>query len=61
MRFRLHGIIKPPYLLLPLACMVGNAMAGEFQLGEIEGQLDSSLSIGPTNSSTCCNGRTRPR
>ena len=46
MRFRLHGIIKPPYLLLPLACMVGNAMAVEFQLGEIEGQLDSSLSIG---------------
>jgi hypothetical protein len=46
MRFRLHGIIKPPYLLLPLACMVGNAMAMGFQLGEIEGQLDSSLSIG---------------
>lgn len=46
MRFKLRGIIKPPFLLLPLSCMVGNAMAVGFQLGEIEGQLDSSLSIG---------------
>ncbi len=46
MRFRLHGLLKPPYLLLPLSCMIGSAMAVDFQLGEIDGQLDSSLSIG---------------
>ena len=46
MRFKRHGMIKPPYLLLPLSCMIGSAMAVDFQLGDIEGQLDSSLSIG---------------
>ena len=46
MRFKLHGLLKPPYLLLPLSCMIGSAMAVDFQLGEIDGQLDSSLSIG---------------
>lgn len=46
MRFKLHGLLKPPYLLLPLSCMIGSAMAVDFQLGEIDGQIDSSLSIG---------------
>lgn len=46
MRLKLRGLIKPPYILLPLGCMIGNALAVDFQLGEIEGQLDSSLSIG---------------
>jgi len=46
MRSTLHGIIKPPYLLTLLSCMIGNAMAVDFQFGDLEGQLDSSLSIG---------------
>ncbi len=46
MRFKLHGLFKPPYLLLPLSCMIGSVQAVDFQLGEIEGQLDSALSIG---------------
>lgn len=46
MRFKLHDLFKPPYLLLPLSCMIGSVQAANFQFGEIEGQLDSSLSIG---------------
>ena len=46
MRFNARVLIKPPYLLLPLSCLVGSATAANFQLGELEGQLDSSLSIG---------------
>jgi hypothetical protein len=46
MRCKAPGFIKPPYLLLPLSCMIGSAAAANFQLGELEGQLDSSLSIG---------------
>jgi len=46
MRCKASGFIKPPYLLLPLSCMIGSAAAANFQLGELEGQLDSSLSIG---------------
>lgn len=46
MKFKTYGLFKPPYLLLPLSCMIGSAMAMDFQIGGIEGQLDSSLSIG---------------
>lgn len=46
MQLKLNGLLKPPYILLPLSCMIGSAMAVDFQVGEIEGQLDSSLSIG---------------
>ncbi|MRK23698.1 DUF1302 domain-containing protein [Pseudomonas sp. JG-B] len=46
MRFNMRGIIRPPFLLLPLSCLVSHALAADFQIGEIEGQLDSSLSIG---------------
>lgn len=46
MKFKRHGVVTPACLLLPLSCLFGNAMAVDFQLGEVEGQLDSSLSIG---------------
>lgn len=46
MRLKVRALIKPPYLLLPLSCLIGSATAANFQFGEFEGQLDSSLSIG---------------
>jgi len=46
MRLKRHGTIRLPYILLPLSCMIGSAAAMDFQFGQIEGQLDSSLSIG---------------
>ncbi|MFI8611050.1 DUF1302 domain-containing protein [Pseudomonas sp. NPDC077649] len=46
MRCKASGFIKPPYLLLPLSCLIGSAAAANFQFGELEAQLDSSLSIG---------------
>jgi hypothetical protein len=46
MHLKLRGLKAPPYILLPLSCLIGNAFAVDFQLGEIEAQLDSALSIG---------------
>lgn len=46
MRTCIPAALRWPLLALPLGCMVGSAAAMDFHFGDIDGQLDSALSIG---------------